>query len=129
MLGEAGRKAWARPYCRLRITACRRITYDLDMATYDVLRRDNETVSRVLVVFRLPKAGEKVRLLKGGTLLAGCGAWTSLEGYPPSLNKFSQVVKLPVANTVDRRGLERMLAMHGGRWSTPVPVIDPWEAT
>lgn len=102
--------------------------YDLDMATYDVLRRDNETVRRILVVFRLPKAGEKVRLLKSGTLLAGCGAWTSLEGWPPSSNKSSQVVRLPVANTVDRRGLERMLAMYGGRWSTPVSVINPWEA-
>ena len=103
--------------------------YDLDTATYDVLRRDNETVRRILVVFRLPKAGEKVRLLKGGTLLAGCGAWTSLEGHPASLNKYSQAVGLPVANTVDQRGLERMLTMHGRRWSTPVPIVDQWEAT
>jgi Domain of unknown function (DUF4365) len=102
--------------------------YDLDVDTYDVLRREQETVRRALVVFRVPKVGEKVRLLKSGTLLAGCGAWASLEGAPPSLNKSSQVVKLPVANTVDRQGLERMLAMYGGRWSTPVPVIDAWEA-
>ncbi|HUN36061.1 MAG TPA: DUF4365 domain-containing protein [Trebonia sp.] len=38
--------------------------YDLDVETYDALRRDNETVRRVLVVFLLPKNGEKVRLLK-----------------------------------------------------------------
>lgn len=100
--------------------------YDLDIATYDVLRRDNETVRRVLAVFRLPKTGEKVRLLRSGTLLAGCGAWASLEGCPPSSNKFSQVVRLPVENTVDRRGLERMLAIFGRRWSTPVSRIDPW---
>jgi hypothetical protein len=43
---------------------------DLDMATYEVLRRDNETVRRILAVFRLSKVGEKVRLLKSGTLLA-----------------------------------------------------------
>ncbi|MGH3279616.1 MAG: DUF4365 domain-containing protein [Trebonia sp.] len=102
--------------------------YDLDVATYDVLRRNNETIRRVLVVFRLPKTGERIRLLKSGTLLAGCGSWTSLEGHPPSSNKFSQVVKLPVANTVDRRGMERMLATYGRRWSTPVPVTDPWGA-
>jgi hypothetical protein len=102
--------------------------YDLDIGTYDVLRRDNETVRRVLAVFGLPKVGEKVRLLKNGTLLAGCGVWTSLEGCPPSLNKASQVVRLPAANTVDRRGLERMLETYGGRWSTPVSVIHPWEA-
>jgi hypothetical protein len=103
--------------------------YDLDVATYEVLRRDNETVRRILAVFRMPKTGEKVRLLKSGTLLAGYGAWVSLEGYPSTANKFSQAVKLPVANTVDRRGLERMLTMYGGRRSTPVPVIDAWEAT
>ena len=101
--------------------------YDLDMATYDALRRGHETVRRVLVVFRLPKNGERVRLLKSGTLLAGCGAWASLEGYPPSSNKSSQVVKLPITNSIDRRGLERMLAMFGGRWSTPVSVISPWD--
>lgn len=64
------------------------LIYDLDVATCDMLRHGNETVRRILAVFRLPKAGEKVRLLKtgekvrllkNGTLLAGCGAWTSLE--------------------------------------------------
>lgn len=33
--------------------------YDLDIETYNVLRRDNETVRRVLVVFRLPKKARK----------------------------------------------------------------------
>src|SRR6185437_16000938 len=31
--------------------------YDLDVATYNVLRRDNETVRRILAVFCLPKNG------------------------------------------------------------------------
>jgi hypothetical protein len=100
--------------------------YDLDVATYNVLRRLNETVRRILVVFRLPKNGEKVRLLKNGTLLAGCGAWVSLEGCPATSNTASHVVRLPVANTIDRSGLDRMLAMHGGRFSTPVPGVDAW---
>jgi hypothetical protein len=58
--------------------------------------------------------GEKVRLLKSGTLLAGRGAWISLEGLPPTTNSSSQ-------------GLERMLAIYGGRASTPVPQLRAWE--
>jgi hypothetical protein len=100
--------------------------YDLDVATYNVLCRDNETVRRVLVVFRLPKNGEQIRLLKAGTLLAGCGAWTSLEGLPATGNMSSKVVRLPVSNTIDRPGLERMLTTYGGRWSTPVADVDAW---
>ncbi|MBO0804114.1 MAG: DUF4365 domain-containing protein [Nocardiopsaceae bacterium] len=100
--------------------------YDLDVATYDVLRRDNETVRRILAVFRLPKTGDKIRLLKKGTLLAGNGAWASLEGQPPTANKTSQIVRLPVANTIDRAGLEHMLETYGGRASTPACEIDAW---
>jgi uncharacterized protein DUF4365 len=100
--------------------------YDLDVATCDVLRRDNETVRRILAVFLLPKSGDKIRLLKRGTLLAGYGAWASLEGCPPTTNKTSQAVRLPVANTIDRSGLERMLEKYGGRSSTPTREIDAW---
>lgn len=103
--------------------------YDLDIETYNILRRENETVRRVLAVFRLPKRGEKVRLLRSGTLLTGRGAWVSLEGHPASPNRSSRVVRLPVANTIDRRGLERMLATYGFRSSTPVPEITVWETS
>lgn len=100
--------------------------YDLDRDTYNVLRRDNESVRRILVVFGLPKKGENVRLLKSGTLMVGRGAWVSLEGHPASTNTASQVVSLPIANTVDRHGLERMLATYGVRSSTPVPDVNAW---
>jgi len=100
--------------------------YDLDIDTYNVLRRDNETVRRVLAVFRLPKRGEKVRLLKSGTLLVGSGAWVSLEGQPATSNTASRSVRLPVANTIDRLGLEHMLATYGVRSSSPVPDVDAW---
>jgi len=100
--------------------------YDLDVGTYNVLRRDNETVRRVLAVSRLPKSREKIRLLKTGTLLVGSGAWVSLEGHPATANATSRVVRLPFANTIDRPGLERMLATYGVRSSTPVPEVDVW---
>jgi hypothetical protein len=100
--------------------------YDLDAETYNVLRRDNESVRRILAVFRLPAKGEKVRLLRSGTLLAGSGAWVSLEGQPATANTASRAVRLPLSNTIDRLGLERMLARYGVRSSTPVPGVDAW---
>jgi Domain of unknown function (DUF4365) len=100
--------------------------YDLDIGTYDILRRENESVRRVLVVIGLPKDGERVILRADGTLLAGRGAWVSLEGQPASGNTDTQVVRLPVANTLDRSGLERMLKTYGVRSSTPVPDVEAW---
>jgi hypothetical protein len=100
--------------------------YDLDVNTYNVLRQTDFVVRRLLAVIRLPRRGERVRLLKSGTLLAGRGAWVSLEGEPESPNATSQVVYLPVGNTIDRPGLEDMLFTYGVRSSTPVPDVDAW---
>jgi Domain of unknown function (DUF4365) len=100
--------------------------YDLDVETYDVLRRDNQSVRRVLVVIRMPRRAEKVKLLRSGTLLNGHGAWVSLEGFPPTSNTSTIAVELPRANTLDRAGLERLLTTYGVRSSTPVIQVDPW---
>ena len=105
------------------------LDYDLDIGTYDVLRREDHAVRRLLVVIGLSEDGERVRLLDDGTLLAGRGAWVSLEGAPPSDNTTSQVVRLPVINTLDRPGLARMLETYGVRRSTPVPDVDVWTVT
>jgi hypothetical protein len=101
-------------------------SYDLDIPTYDILRMDNAAVRRVLIVIGLNREGERVVLKRDGTLLVGRGAWVSLEGLPASKNVTSQVVKLPVTNTLDRPGLERMLTMYGVRSSTRVPDVDAW---
>jgi hypothetical protein len=105
------------------------LAYDLDIATYDVLRREDNTVRRVLAVIGLSGDGERVRLHTEGTLLVGRGAWVSLEGQPPSANKTSQVVYLPESNTLDCPGLDRMLRTYGVRISTPVPNVSPWTVT
>ncbi|WP_084262909.1 DUF4365 domain-containing protein [Actinomadura formosensis] len=102
-------------------------SYDLDLETYDALRRTDHAVGRVLAVIGVPGEGENVRLQEEGTLLCGRGAWVSLEGMSPSSNRTSQVVHLPAVNTLDRSGLHRMLKTHGIRRSTPVPAIDVWE--
>jgi hypothetical protein len=58
--------------------------------------------------------------------MVGRGAWVSLEGHPATTNTSSRSVRLPVTNTIDRLGLERMLATYGVRSSTPVPEVDAW---
>lgn len=100
--------------------------YNLDAGTYNVLCRDNESVRRILAVFGLPRRGERIRLQRSGTLFVGSGAWVSLEGLPATANTGSRVVRLPISNTIDRPGLERMLATYGVRSSTPVPKVNAW---
>jgi len=102
-------------------------SYDLDVDTYDVLRRDDHAVRRILAVIGLAGNGERLRTHPDGTLLVGHGAWVSLEGLPESGNSSTQAVCLPVANTLDGPGLTRMMGMHGIRSSTPVPEFDVWE--
>ena len=68
----------------------------------------------------------RVKLHAEGTLLIGQGAWVSLEGMPASDNAVTQVVKLPVTNTIDPPGLKRMLMQYGVRSTTPAPAPDLW---
>jgi Domain of unknown function (DUF4365) len=105
------------------------LVYNLDVQTYDSLRRDDHTVRRVLVVIGLMADGPRVRLHEDGTLLVGHGAWASLEGHPPTPNTTTQVVRLPAANTLDENGLYRMLSTYGIRRPFPVPDEDPWTET
>ncbi|TDE26842.1 DUF4365 domain-containing protein [Actinomadura sp. 6K520] len=112
---------------RLRQLASGDFGYDLDLETYDALRRTDHAVGRVLAVIGVSEEGENVRLHSEGTLLCGRGAWVSLEGIEPSRNRTSQAIRLPATNTLDQPGLHRMLKAHGTRRSTPVPRIDIWE--
>jgi hypothetical protein len=103
------------------------IVYDLDVKTYTVLRRDNESVRRVLVVICLSEDGERVRIEDEGTVMVGRGAWVSLEGEAETQNAQSVAVHLPASNTLDCEGLQEMLRLYGVRSSTPVPTFDPWD--
>lgn len=102
------------------------LVYDLDVHAYNILRRDNVSFRRILVVIRLSDDGERVRLGEDGTLLVGRGAWVSLEGEPETANTSTIAVRLPVSNTLDPDGLRRMLMTYGVLRSTPVPDVDPW---
>ena len=103
--------------------------YNLDISTYDVLRREDQSVRRILAVIGLSGDGSRVRLHADGTILVGHGAWLSLEGYRPSSNAASQVIRLPASNTLDGPGLDEMLRTYGVRRSTPVPDFDEWNIT
>lgn len=104
-------------------------SYDLDSETYDVLRRGNHVLPRLLAVIEVPKEGERFHLTPDGTLLRGRGAWVSLEGFPLKPNRSSIVVRLPKVNALDRDRLHRMVKTHGVRRSPSVPDIDPWMAS
>jgi hypothetical protein len=101
-------------------------SYNLDIKTYNVLRREDHMVRRVLAVIGVEAREPRVKLHPEGTLLIGRGVWVSLEGMPASPNTSSQVVKLPAANTIDHEGLKRMLTEYGVRSTTPVPDVNLW---
>ena len=122
-------KAQVKTTTGLRQLDPERFAYDLDVKTYDVLRRTNHSVSRVLVVIGVPTEGSVVKIVPDGTLLRIQAAWVSLEGAPPTKNATQVAVHLPVRNTIDREGLMRMLETHGVRRSTPVPDVNPWGRT
>ena len=103
------------------------LVFDLDVATYDRLRRGRSVPRRLLAVFKVSDPTDRVRLTDEGTLLVGRGAWVSLEGWPTSPNTTTQRVKLPLANQVDADGLARMLKAYGTPVSTPVGPVDLWE--
>jgi hypothetical protein len=112
----------------LRLRPDGTFVYDLDVPTYNVLRRNNHMVRRVLVVLKVSADSEKVQLQEDGTLLVGEARWVSLEGGDVTANTDTLVVELPPGNTVDSDGLHKMLTSYGVRRSTPVPVEDPWES-
>jgi hypothetical protein len=113
----------------LRSDADGSLVYSLDMPTYDVLRRQDHAVRRILAVIGLPADGPRVRLSDEGTVLVGRGAWVSLEGQPASGNSTTRVIRLPVANTLDEAGLKRMRTVYGVPRRTPVEEVDPWAVT
>ena len=102
------------------------LTFDLDVETYNVLRRTDSHTRRLLLVVKVSDLDEKIQLAPDGTLLRGTARWVSIEGWPETFNTESVAVRLPGENRVDQQGLLRMLEEYGTRRSTPVPEIDGW---
>lgn len=100
--------------------------FDLDLPTYEVLRRDNNAIPRILVVIALSVTDERVRLHEDGTMLVGHARWVSIRGLDSVANTTTTVVHLPASQRLDEVGLGQMLKLHGSSTSTPVPDIDMW---
>ena len=79
--------------------------YDLDIPTYDVLRKTNHRIRRLLLVVHVPEHDEWLVYTEHGLLLRGDAVWGTLEGVPKSSNDKTQVVRLPKVNRVDKEGL------------------------
>jgi hypothetical protein len=97
-------------------------SYQVDIDTYDVLRKTNHFIPMVLIVFGVAPEGQRVRLEQDGTLLVGRGLWVSLAGSDAKTTA-SVAVRLPLANTVDGPGLLRMLQELGVSRSSPVEEV------
>ncbi|WP_211319360.1 DUF4365 domain-containing protein [Quadrisphaera granulorum] len=120
-------KAQVKTTVTARMTDAGDLVYDLDVTTYELLRRTDHAVRRVLVVVSLPEGeAAKVRVTEDGTLLVGRAHWISLEGAPPTTNTSTVSVTLPASQAVDPEGLRRLLLQHGVRTPTPVADVDPW---
>jgi hypothetical protein len=118
-------KVQVKTQVNLKVDPDGNVVYNLDVQTYDVLRREDHVVRRMLVVIGMAADGPRVRLHPDGTLLIGRGAWVSLEGYPPTGNTATQVIRLPGQNTLDEAGLHRMLGTYGVRSTPRVADVDP----
>jgi hypothetical protein len=110
----------------LRLPDTDAASFDLDVATYDVLRKTNQFTPRVLVVFRL-EPGRRIEVEDRATHLIGRGYWLSLVGADATPNTSTVAVRLPLANRVDGPGLLQMLSDFGVRRSSIVPEVSPWD--
>ncbi|GAA3608850.1 hypothetical protein GCM10022223_26110 [Kineosporia mesophila] len=103
------------------------ISYSLDVPTYDVLRRTDHSIRRLLVVVIVRDDDDRARLHEDGLLVLAHGYWMSLESLPATTNTSTRVVHVPTKNKIDEEGLERMLRENAAPRSTSVPDFDPWE--
>lgn len=100
-------------------------SYDLDVDTYDVLRKTNGA-ARALLVVQVSEGTDRVRLIDDGTLLVGVAGWVSLAGAPPTDNTSTVAVVIPAGNRhLDVPGVRALVVQCGVRTSTPVPLVDP----
>jgi hypothetical protein len=75
------------------------VAFDLDVRTYDLLRREEVATTRILVLLVLPPdEGEWGRQTEAALELRRCAYWLSLRGQPPTVNTSSVRVVIPRAN-------------------------------
>jgi Domain of unknown function (DUF4365) len=86
------------------------IDFDLDVRTYDYLRRSSLNRPRLLVLLVLPEAEvEWIAQDERELRLRRCAYWLSLRGLPPSEATSSVRVSIPRSDVFDATGLTRLL--------------------
>lgn len=74
------------------------IRYDLDLRSYDVLRRPAPGSPRMLVVLLLPRDESRwCSQTEDQLVLRHCAYWISLRGWSPSVNRRSVRLSIPAA--------------------------------
>ncbi|WP_313605217.1 DUF4365 domain-containing protein [Rhizobium sp.] len=80
------------------------------ISRYDDLRKDSQTVPRILVVLFLPKEPEQwIEHGEDALLLRKCAYWVSLRGAGESANETSQTVYIPRSQRFDVPGLNKLI--------------------
>jgi hypothetical protein len=92
------------------------VVYDLDVRTYDYLRRPDAMTPRILVLLVLPAdEADWVHQSEASLELRRCAYWVSLRGDPETANTSSVRVAIPRANVFGVRTGGAMFArLHRG---------------
>ena len=84
------------------------IRYDLRVDDYNRLVRE-EDLPRVLILYLMPSDRSQWLIQSQSELcLMECAYWVSLMGGAPSRNASTVRVSIPIANVLDRNGLQNM---------------------
>lgn len=85
-------------------------SYALDIETYDILRDEQVSIPRILVVVLTPKSLPNWLAQSEQQLaLSHCGYWVSLKGLPEFPDQDSRVVHLPRLNVFSPLSLQSMM--------------------
>jgi hypothetical protein len=77
------------------------VLYDIDVKNYDDLRDPFVGCPRVLVVLVLPEdEAEWLHQDQSQLLIRSCAYWLSLKGFPPTKNRKTVRISLPVDNVL-----------------------------
>ena len=102
-------KATSRP-CRSPRGRPDRISFDLELAHYEKLRKTSTESQMILVVLFLPPSSHRwLNHSESSVIARRCAYWVSLRGAPASGNNGSQVVYIPRANVFSAEALTQLM--------------------
>jgi hypothetical protein len=86
------------------------LRYDLDVASFDLLRLSATCSPRLLVILLLPRAESRwISQSEAELIMRRCAYWLSLQGEGPTRNRRSVRVNIPRANIFSAAALRAMM--------------------